>query len=200
MKKVIFFLLALFIAIPSLALATIGVGVGSGNITVDEPMKPGTIYQVPSITVINTGDEATNYEPDITFHAQQKEMWPDKEWFQFSPKRFYLEPGETQVVEIRLNLPVKAKPGDYFAFVEAHPVVEAESGVTRVNVAAAAKFNFTLAPSNIFSGIYYRVVTFFAWYAPWSYIVLAVVLVAILITIFRKKFKFKLKLDIDKKE
>jgi hypothetical protein len=199
MKK-FFFLLLLVLAIPSLVLARVGVGVGTGKIVVDEPFKPGIIYSVPPITVINTGDEPSKYELAIAFHANQPELLPSKEWFSFSPEKFNLESGKIQVVNIRLNLPIKVKPGNYFAYLEAHPVVESKNdGTARINVAAASKFYFSIAPANIFQGFYYRLLSFFSFYAPWTYIVSSLIIVAALLTLFRRKFKFKLNIKIDKK-
>lgn len=197
MKKYSFLLAILLL--PSIALANVGVGIGNGKIEVNDPLKAGSIYQVPSVTVLNTGDVAAEYEMDITYHVEQTGIWPDKDWFKFSPHKFQLEPGGAQIVEVRLDIPVKVVPGDYFAFIEAHPVVVNESGVTKINIAAACKFYFSVAPANIFQGIYYRTLSLFTHYSPWSYIVFAVVVFAILTVIFRKKFKFNLRLSIDKK-
>lgn len=185
--------------LPSITLANVGVGIGNGKIEVDQSLKAGSIYQVPSVTVLNTGDVASEYEMDVTYHVEQTEMWPDKKWFKFSPSKFKLEPQGAQIVEVRLDVPVKVTPGDYFAFIEAHPVIEKEGGVTRINVAAACKFYFSVAPANILQGIYYRTLAIFTHYSPWSYIILAVFVFAILTVIFRKKFKFNLRLSIDKK-
>lgn len=67
--------------VPSLAFARLGVGVGTGKITVDEDLKAGSIYAVPPVTILNTGDEPSDYELLITYHSDQQEIWPDKEWF-----------------------------------------------------------------------------------------------------------------------
>jgi uncharacterized membrane protein YdbT with pleckstrin-like domain len=97
-------------------------------------------------------------------------------------------------------LPLKAIPGNYFAFIEGHPVQKSSGGgTTVVGIAAATKFYFTIAPSNIFEAMYYRVTTFFDYNAPWSYIVLAVIALAILWVLFKKHFKFKLNIKVDKK-
>lgn len=200
MKKTLLLFLLCVLFVPSLAFARLGVGVGTAKIIVDKDLKAGTIYSVPPVTILNTGDEPSDYELLITYHSDQQEIWPDREWFEFSPSSFHLEPGEAQIVNVRLDLPIKAKPGNYFAFIEGHPVQKASGGGTTViGIAAATKFYFTIAPSNIFEAIYYRLITFFDYNAPWSYIILAVVLVAVLWALFKKFFKFKLNIKIDKK-
>lgn len=200
MKKLLFsvFLLFLFFA-PLISSARIGVGVATGKITVEEGLKPGATYVLPNFSVVNTGDENTNYSASIEYKQGIQEMSPPKEWFSMDPNEFNLDPGKVQNVEVRLSIPIKTKPGNYFAFIEAHPVKDAETPGASINVAAASKLYFTVEPANIFQGIYYKVVYFFVNNAPWSYIVLAVLVLAVLVTLFKKKFKFKLNVQVDKK-
>ncbi len=173
------------------AMARIGVGVNLGKIEIDEPLRPGGIYKFPIIGVINTGDEAGDYEVEVTYHQDQPQLKPAQEWFSFEPQQFHLEPGQSQSVAVKLTLPVKAKPGDYFAYLEAHPIIKAGPGTT-IGVAAATKVYFTVVPANIWQAITYRISSFFATYAPWTYVVLAIVIGAIIIVIFRKFFAFQI--------
>lgn len=182
-------LVALFIATG--VLAGVGVGVNLGKIKIDNALIPGGVYNLPSIGVINTGDEASDYELAVTFLQDQPELKPVPEWFSFTPSQFRLEPGESQPVAVQLTLPVKTSPGDYFAFLEAHPVVIAGPGTT-IGVAAATKVNFTVAPANLWQAMIHRVSSFFVLYAPWTYVVLVVVIGAILIAIFKKFFAFQI--------
>ena len=190
MKKIILLVLISFF-LTSIALAGIGVGVNLGKIEIDEPLKPGGIYNFPSIGVINTGDEPGDYELEITYHQDQPQLRPAQEWFSFNPSSFHLEPGQSQSVAIKLNLPVKTKPGDYFAYLEAHPVIKAGPGTT-IGVAAATKTYFSIVPANIWQAIIWRISSFFTMYAPWTYVALAIVIGAIIIVIFRKFFAFKI--------
>ena len=86
---------------------------------------------------------------------------------------------------------MKVKPGDYFCYLEAHPIIKARPGTT-IGVAAATKTYFTVAPANIWQAIYYKTSSYFAMNAPWSYIVLAVVITAIFLAIIRRFFSFKI--------
>lgn len=219
MKKVLLLTLLVIIITPSLALAKIGVGVGTGKIYMEGELKPGGIYTVlesaekqedgaaeVTMTVINTGDEASDYEMMITNLANQSEKWPDEEWFVFEPEQFFLDPGKVQPVNVKINLPIKAEPGDYFVFLEARPAKKGESGGgAKIGVAAATKLWFTVAPSNVFSAIYYRALALFRDYKPWSQIILALVVVATLFVIIKHNFSFQLSVgkkqsDTDKKE
>ena len=191
MKKIIVLCLLAIFAMPLFTFARVGVGVNLGKIELDEHLKPGGIYNFPSLGVINTGDEAGDYEVAVTYHQDQPQLRAAQEWFDFSPSQFHLKAGKSQSVEVTLNLPMKIKPGDYFCYLEAHPIVKAGPGTT-IGVAAATKTYFTVAPANIWQAIYYRTASFFAMNAPWSYVVLVVVITAVILVIFRKFFAFNI--------
>lgn len=195
MKKSIIPLAAIITALilPFAAFGSIGVGVGTGKIQVDEPLKPGLIYTLPPLTVVNTGDEPTEYTVSIDYRGNQPELRPNKEWFGFEPLQFALEPGQSRVVQIKLTLPVKAAPGDYFAYLEAHPIKKTTaSGGASIGVAAAAKLYFTVVPANIFQGIYYRFISLYSRYHPWDTIILVVVFIAVSLRFIGKRFKFQI--------
>jgi len=190
--------LALALLFPVVALARIGVGVGTGKIQVDERLNPGTIYELPVLTILNTGDESSDYEVMIQYHQDQPEFEPEKDWFEFTPREFKLEPGEVQQVKIKLNLPVKAKPGDYFAYLEGRPAQKSESGQIRIGVAAATKLNFTVKSANLFTGIYYKALSFWKVYAPWPTVASGLVVIIILALWIKKNLKVDIK--VKKKE
>jgi hypothetical protein len=191
MQKFIVFILTIVLVFPLMVFAAIGVGVGAGKIKVNEPLKPGGTYELPVLPVFNTGDEPADYGIRITYHAEQIQIRPAQEWFNFNPSSFHLEPGKSQSVAIKLTLPVKTKPGDYFGYLEAYPVIKAGAGAS-VGVAAATKLYFTVVPANIFQGIYYRFISIYTRYHPWDTIVLAIIFAAILIFLFRKRFKIQI--------
>lgn len=190
MQKYIFFLV-ISLVFPLMVFAGVGVGVNLGKIEIDEPLKPGGIYNFPIIGVINTGDTEGDYEVEVTYHQDQPQLKPAQEWFSFEPQQFHLESGQSQSVAVKLTLPVKAKPGDYFAYLEAHPIIKAGPGTT-IGVAAATKTYFSVVPANLLQAMIWRVSSFFTMYAPWTYVVLAIVIAAIIIAIFRKFFAFQI--------
>ncbi len=197
MKKIllafIFFLLFFF---PQTALAKIGVGVGLGKIQIDEKLSPGGIYKFPTLPVLNTGDESLDYEVEVTYLSDQPELQPPGEWFTFTPRTFPLEPGKSQLVEVALTLPVDARPGSYFAFLEAHPVTKGE-GVT-IGIAAATKLNFTVKPSGVLGAAIERVRSLLEKNAPASYIIIivigAVLALSLLIIVGRKYLAVQIRL------
>ena len=184
-------LVALFLFSSSVAFAKIGVGMGAGEIRLTEPMKLGGIYQLPNLRIFNTGDETTTYGMGVAYHQDRPELRPAKEWFSFSPEEFTLEAGQSQEIKVTMTIPLKAVPGDYFAFVESGPVASNKPG-TSVGVAVASKLFFTVVPANIFQAILFRTSSFFTTYAPWSWIGLAVLFAAILITFVRRFFSFNI--------
>ena len=194
MKRILILTLFLFLLFPSNVFASIGVGVGVGKIQVDQKLKPGTIYELPILTVINTGDEPSEYEVAITYHEKQPELMPPESWFEFTPKKFNLNPGEVQEVKIKLNLPVKTEPGKYFAYVEGHPAKKAENGQTRIGVAAAAKLYFTVVPGSFFEGIYYKALSFWKIYSPWPQRVSILIGILIVLKLFKKFFNIEINL------
>lgn len=179
------FLLVLFF-FPVSVIAKIGVGVNTGTIQVDEKLKAGMIYQLPPITIINTGDEPAEYTTSIAYHQDQPELRPGQSWFIFTPGEFHLEPGAGQLVEIKINLPIKTEPGDYFAYLEGRPLATIEKGKTTLGVAAAAKLYFTVVPANLLYSIFYKVTTFFEVYAPWPQRGLAVLSAAIALLLIKR--------------
>jgi len=178
--------------LPMVVFGRIGVGVGNGKIQIDKPLKAGGIYNLPPLPVLNTGDEPGEYGVSVEYQENVPQLRPAREWFHFEPQTFYLEPGQIQLVKITLTLPTKVQPGDYFAYLEGHPVKKSVAGQTSIGVAAAAKLYFTVAPANIFQGIYYRFISLYSRYYPYDVIILAILFAVVLIFIFRKYFKIQI--------
>ena len=205
MKKAIVLIIIFFavvLILPTAVFSRIGVGIGTGKIRMSD-LKAGGIYEVLPLSIVNTGDEVSDYQMGIAYNSNQPEMRPEKSWFKFTPDKFNLQPGAGQIVQVKLNLPVKMKPGDYFAYLEAKPAPKptAASGdnVARVGVAAASKFYFSVVPSNIWQAIIYRLATLLKNYAPWSYIISIVIIGALLVTIITILFRKHFQINISKK-
>lgn len=184
-------LMIVFFVSGQLAVVKIGVGMGAGEVRLDEPVKLGGIYELPSLRIFNTGDETTTYGMGIAYHQDHPELRPKKEWFSFYPARFTLEPNESQEVKISMTIPLKSEPGDYFAFIESGPAPSDLPG-TSVGVAVGTKLYFTLVPANIFQAITHRISSFFETYSPWSWAGLGLVVLVLLVIILRKVFSFNI--------
>lgn len=184
-------LASLFLVVSfSLAFAKVGVGVGLGKVQIDEALSPGGIYNLPSLPVLNTGDEDLEYEIEVTYLSEQEEMQPAGEWFNFSPQRFPLTAGGSQAVDIVLTLPVDTRPGDYFAFLEAHPVAKGE-GVT-IGVAAATKLNFTVEPKGVLGAAIERIRSLIEANRPLTYTIAGIAGAIIIVSLGRKYLDIKI--------
>jgi len=189
-KLILFAIVILGLFSATTAFAKLGVGVATGKIVVDQVLKPGTIYDLPPLNVLNTGDETATYGVNIAYHETQWEHRPAMDWFSFDPEEFTLNPGEAKAVKVTLNLPIKATPGKYFAYVEGAPHQKSESGGASIGIAAAAKLYFEIAPANIFVGLYYRLLTFWTRNLPWTNIIGGLFLLFLLGRYLRSHFNF----------
>lgn len=181
--------------------SNLGVGIGTGKISINEKLKNGMTYKFPDLVVINTGEIKSFYTVEVAYNSEQKELLPPAEWFTFTPEKFELSPGDSQKVEVRLKLPIdKVVPGDYFAYLEAKPIIEDKPGVSSVGIAAAAKLTFTIAPSNFVEGIYYTLKYVFDEYQPWSTVVVSAVGLVLLKVILSRFISIDLNIKPKKKE
>lgn len=173
--------------------AQVGLGIMPGIIRVDEALMPGGHYQLPSLQVVNTGQEGSQYELELARMSGLKELQPPEEFISFSPRSFYLEPGANQVISLSLDIPIKAKPGDYLAYIEAHPVAQGEGGMS-VGIAVATKLYFTVKPANVVAGVANAVVNFFSRTAPYSYTVLGIIVLGVVVFFLRRHLKFEVRM------
>ena len=182
---------------PGAVSAQSGVGVNVGSIEVDQDLAPGGSYNLPSIGVINTGHDPGDYAVRITYLPDQEEDRPPEDWFRFSPEVFPLEPGESQAVGIHVNLPITARPGDYFALVEASPVQPDRPGVV-IGVAVATKLSFTVRSSNRFVATVFWVYHRINDRSPYSYI--AVGLIALTVVGYYGRRRLRIRISFERRD
>jgi len=193
MKKFFITFLLLFLLFPARVGAKIGVGVGTGKIVVENELKAGMIYQLPPLTIINTGDVPSDYIVSTSYFDTQPELRPPLEWFTFSPEDFRLDPGQVQVVQIKVNLPLKTVPGKYFTYLEGRPIKKSEDGKTSIAIAAAAKLYFTVAPANFIQAVYYKIASLWKIYSPWTDRAGILILVMIVVFFFKRFFNLQIR-------
>ena len=186
---------ALLLCLPAADIqAQVGVGIMPGIIRVDEPLLPGGRYNLPSLQVVNTGNESSDYGVELASMAEQEELQPPAEFIILSPTSFHLEPGANQVVSLSLDIPLKAKPGDYLAYIEAHPTATSGGGGMQIGVAAATKVYFTVKAANVFVGVTNSIANFFTRTAPGSYIVVGVIVLGLLVFFLRRRIRIDIKI------
>jgi hypothetical protein len=202
-KALIAFSVSIAIAVLSLPAATfasIGVGVGTGRIVIDEPIKAGSIYTLPSVTVFNTGTEKATYTMDVTLNEKQDQLKPNPDWFSFSPKEFTLLPQKSQIVIPTFHPPIRTQAGEYFAYLEAHPAQTVQQGNAAIGVAAATKLSFKVEPSNFFLGIFYRFLAIYLLFSPWSYIITGFIVIILIILLLKRYLRFNIHVSKIKEE
>lgn len=172
----------------------VGVGVGTGKIKIDEAMLPGRTYQLPPLNILNTGNVSAEYTTVITYHEKQTEKMPPAEWFHFSPAQYTLEPQQSQIVTINVTVPLSVEPGEYFAYLEAHPLktVASDQG-TLIGVAAASRLYFSIKPANFVMALYYRVTGFYLQHTALVNGILLALVIFLLLSWLRKHVDISLK-------
>jgi hypothetical protein len=169
------------------AQAAKGVSINVGSVAVDDVLYPGRSYHLATIAVRNTGTDTDDYTFSFIYAEGQEELRPDASWLVLQPETVTLEPGEQAAIRVGLRLPVKVRPGEYFAFLTAHPVLPAE-GAVAVGVAAAARLRFEVVPASFIQGLMFRAGDWFAKNAPWSYLLAGAAALSLLWTVVRRKF------------
>jgi hypothetical protein len=169
-----------------------GVGVNLGRIDINDRLRPGGVYSLPILGVSNTGTEAAAYEVVISAVQGQGQMLPPQAWFNLEPQRFRLEPGSAQSVRMKLNLPAKARAGDYFGLIEAH--LTNEDGAS-IGAAAATELAFTVKPSNWLAAQQIRLNRQIDELQPWSYLVPLTVLITFIGLALRRNFRIGIRFE-----
>ena len=131
-KNLIFLLFPiLLLGLVSFARASVGAGVGIGEIKVTERLAPGGVYLLPSWPVINTGDTKANFK--------LLSEGVDPNWISFSENNLNLTPNESRMIKAYVSLPLTAQAGTYNVYLENQVV---PSGPVGIGPTAATKLRF----------------------------------------------------------
>ncbi|MEI6622732.1 MAG: hypothetical protein WCP28_12580 [Actinomycetes bacterium] len=168
--------------VPNIALAAPGAGIDKGTMPAPSPANPGATYDLQPITLFNTGDAAATYEMLVVPVSKSRTLAPSTSWFVFNPQKFDLAPGAHQLVRVTMKLPSNAAAGNYEALLGGRPMRQA-SGVF-INVGAAARLKMQVAQSTFMAGLYYSSMSLIQATAPWSYVTMAAIVVAIALLVF----------------
>jgi hypothetical protein len=128
-----------------IASADKGVALDSAGFKVNRELAPGNSYTLPAISVRNPGSERANYRMGVDVLPGQTSYEPQAAWFAFSPTTFELAPGESQRVQITMDLPYQAAGGKYEGLIVASIVAEKQG--SSVGGAAAARIEFQISPA-----------------------------------------------------
>src|SRR2546423_4045049 len=141
-------LLGLAVMAPPIeAEASLGTGVGASPITLAHPVRPGYTYQLPSLYVVNTGTEGSDYGVHVARLSPGTERDVPVSWVHIGKPRFHLEPNQSTTVPLNLALPDNAPPGDYLTNLVAGTLPPGQTGGVALGAAAAGKLTFTVTPA-----------------------------------------------------
>jgi hypothetical protein len=175
------------------AAADVGVAMDVGRIEVEQRLAKGGSYQLPMIGVRNPGTETASYQMSTGPLQGQGQRRPPPDWFTFQPERFTLEPGATIPVRVGLEIPTDADPDDYYALLRAEVV--SQGAGAQVGAAAAAPLTFTVEPSTILEAWLLRGQRALEDWAPWSYLIMAALVVAAMIRWLRRRYRLGLRVE-----
>jgi hypothetical protein len=164
-----------------------GVSIDVGRIAISQDLLPGGGYRLPTFGVTNPGSERTTYRLGVSYVEGQKAKRPPEQWFRFTPARLTLAPHKTEPVNVRLELPTSADPGDYAALIG--PQIVSEGSGAQVGAAAAARLTFPVVPSSLLEKWWLRLKRFLDDGRPWSYLLPSVAVFLLLGWQLRKRLK-----------
>ena len=130
-----------------LAQDSVGAGISAAPVALGQPARPGTTYDLPVVTVANTGAQRTTYAVAVRQIAGQREV--PTGWIQVDPAAIDLDTGQQATVHLSLQVPAEADTGDYHALLEARAVTGTGTGAGgEMGVAAATDLRFSVTPSD----------------------------------------------------
>jgi hypothetical protein len=189
-KTIVVMVLATSLAVPVAAQATRGVAIDLGRIEIQQKLTPGGSYRLPTMGVRNPGTITTSYALQASALVMKGKDAPPASWFHFSPSRLTLKASETRAVQVRIDLPTGARPGNYVALVG--PQIVTTGRGAQVGAAAASRVTFTVEPATWLQAQWLRVSTFFSAHAPWSYVLPLAAIFALAAWRLRSRFALRI--------
>jgi hypothetical protein len=187
---VILFALGSILVSPGIASADRGVALDIGRLDISQTLTPGGGYRLPPLGVRNPGDQVTSYRIVVSHVDGQNGRPIPSSWFRFEPRKLTLKPGKTQKVQVRLSVPTGADPVHYEGLVAAQIVTKGKGA--QVGAAAAAKVTFSVESSTWLGALWYHIRTFFSDHEPWTWLVPALLAMALLGSQLRQRFSFQI--------
>jgi hypothetical protein len=168
------------------AVADSGVGITPGIIDVEDVLKPGGRYTLPTIGVINTGDSPQRYA--IAFSHEREFRALPEAWVNIQPKEFDLKAGESQAVALTITIPGSAEPGDYSAYVEARMIGDGDQALQG---GVATTLEVSVSESGWLETFRRQLTNMLEDSAPWSYVLGAAGVLAFVYVKLRHRVRFK---------
>lgn len=177
--------IVLGLCLPAGAL-TQGVSVDLGRVAVDDELRAGQRYTLPTIGVTNRGTEQTSFQ--VVAGPMEGVQSAPSSWFRLEPASFELAPGATQPVSVLLVLPPDASPANYQQLISARIAPTGDDGIG-LGAAAASVVSFQVVPSSIWEGMWNSAISFFRAGHPWSTVAVAVIVLWFVAGWVRRNFE-----------
>lgn len=168
---------------------TQGVAVDLGRVEVDDQLRAGQRYTLPTIGVTNRGTESASFT--IVAGPMEGVKSAPSSWFRLEPDSFDLDPGATQPVSIALALPLDAEPARYQQLISARIAPDGEG--IGLGAAAASLVSFEVVPSTIWEGMWNSAISFFRAGHPWSTLAVGVIVLFFLAGWVRRNFELAIR-------
>jgi hypothetical protein len=164
----------LMLAIPAAAEASIGVGIQAGPVRLAGVAHPGGSYALPAVYVVNTGTE----DESLSIRIERVSSGPGR-----SVPAAWIRPGAavqlshsaSARIPLELVVPAAARPGRYLTDVVVKGSVGLSGGSATLDVAAATKLEFQVAPG-VVAGSWFDVPS---WLLPGIGVVLLIAAAAV---------------------
>jgi hypothetical protein len=135
---------ALLLAFPALAQASIGVGVQGAPVRLGHVAQRGESYTLAAVYVVNTGTQDESISLHVQRFSHRPGMTVPPAWIHFSGSGMSLAAHQSARIPLQLVVPAGAEPGRYRSDI----VVVGSAGVTvgraNLGVAAATGLEFTV--------------------------------------------------------
>lgn len=179
---------AMLAIVAGAAAAAQGVRLDLGAISVDRAIAPGADYILPVVGVSNAGTEPSTYRMRTTPLSDTPGATFADRWVTFDPPVFDLAPGAHQAVKVRIVIPIDAEQGRYAGLLVAAVDTPATQASGAVGAAAGARLTFTVAPSTGLDALWRSLARWATDAMPWLGLVVALVGVALLAIVLRRRF------------
>ena len=144
LRLVVWSLLAVVLAVPGVAHALLGAGVGASPVTLAQPGQRGHAYALPGLYVVNTGTVRSLYHVRVERLSAGGASTLPAGWVTIERNNFPLAAHGSTLVPIRITIPAKAATGNYLSDLVASTSSSRRGGGTALGAAAATKLQLSI--------------------------------------------------------
>jgi hypothetical protein len=136
------------LALPAVAGASLGTGVGASPIMLAHTAIPGHAYTLPGVYVLNTGTVSSRYHLRVQRLSPGAARTLPTGWVTLQRNDFLLRPHRAAIIPFTVNIPRSASSGRYLSDVVASTSSARRGGGTALGAAAATLLGLTVGGSS----------------------------------------------------